>query len=544
MTYTNHYNTRKTPQTMPIPGRTDMVPNSAGGFVFQLDPMAQFKRFLIIGCDGGTYYASGAKLTKENADNIVKIFQGEHSFEAVKLIEDVIQSGRAPKIEPALFALALACAFGTQMTKDMAYKAIPRCLKTGTQLFTFCQYIQDLRGWSRGLRRAVGKFYTDRTADKLGYQLMKYRQRNGWTHRDVLRLTHAKHSSPTQGLFRYAVGKDLKIERQNPKKGERKYNIVTVPEQFEAFLQLQETTSPHIAAQLILENSLPREAVPTELLKSREVWDALLVDMPMTALIRNLGVMTANQTLQSNFDDATKHVCEQLKNAELIKKSKVHPFAILQALKTYTAGHGFKGKLLRWTPIPNVAQALNEAFYIAFGNVTPTGKNTLLCLDVSGSMSSSMLANSNISAREAACAMAMVTAKVEPNNQIMAFSNRFIKLTLHLTARLEDLIHYTEHLPFESTDCSLPILFARAQKMPVDTFIVYTDNETFAGKMHASQALKRFRQDMGRDAKMIIVGMTSTGFTIADPTDRGMLDVVGFDTATPGLISDFMSQGF
>jgi 60 kDa SS-A/Ro ribonucleoprotein len=33
--------------------------------------------------------------------------------------------------------------------------------------------------------------------------------------------------------------------------------------------------------------------------------------------------------------------------------------------------------------------------------------------------------------------------------------------------------------------------------------------------------------------------MTATGFTIADARDAGMLDVVGFDTATPNLIADF-----
>ena len=31
----------------------------------------------------------------------------------------------------------------------------------------------------------------------------------------------------------------------------------------------------------------------------------------------------------------------------------------------------------------------------------------------------------------------------------------------------------------------------------------------------------------------------ANGFTIADPNDAGMLDVVGFDTATPQVISDF-----
>jgi 60 kDa SS-A/Ro ribonucleoprotein len=33
--------------------------------------------------------------------------------------------------------------------------------------------------------------------------------------------------------------------------------------------------------------------------------------------------------------------------------------------------------------------------------------------------------------------------------------------------------------------------------------------------------------------------MTSTGFTIADPEDAGTLDVVGFDSAAPQVISDF-----
>ena len=47
---------------------------------------------------------------------------------------------------------------------------------------------------------------------------------------------------------------------------------------------------------------------------------------------------------------------------------------------------------------------------------------------------------------------------------------------------------------------------------------------------------------MGIPAKMIVVGMTSNGFSIADPDDAGMLDVVGFDTAVPQIMSDFVAQ--
>jgi len=73
----------------------------------------------------------------------------------------------------------------------------------------------------------------------------------------------------------------------------------------------------------------------------------------------------------------------------------------------------------------------------------------------------------------------------------------------------------------------------------VDVFVVYTDSETWAGAIHPVQALRRYRERMGIAAKLVVVAMASNGFSIADPDDAGMLDVVGFDAATPGLIADF-----
>ncbi len=54
-----------------------------------------------------------------------------------------------------------------------------------------------------------------------------------------------------------------------------------------------------------------------------------------------------------------------------------------------------------------------------------------------------------------------------------------------------------------------------------------------------NDATDRFksRQKLGR-----VVGMTSNGFTLADPNDRGMLDVVGFDTSVPAVIANFVRE--
>jgi 60 kDa SS-A/Ro ribonucleoprotein len=83
------------------------------------------------------------------------------------------------------------------------------------------------------------------------------------------------------------------------------------------------------------------------------------------------------------------------------------------------------------------------------------------------------------------------------------------------------------------------MLYAAELKLPVDLFCVYTDNETWHGNVHPHQALRQYRDQMGIAAKLAVVGMTATECSIADPTDAGMLDVVGFDTATPALLADF-----
>lgn len=90
------------------------------------------------------------------------------------------------------------------------------------------------------------------------------------------------------------------------------------------------------------------------------------------------------------------------------------------------------------------------------------------------------------------------------------------------------------------TDCAQPMIYALEKKRKVDVFIVYTDCETHSGLIHPSKALQNYREAMSIDSKLIIVAMTSNGFTLADPEDRGMLDIAGFDSAAPNIIREFV----
>ena len=135
--------------------------------------------------------------------------------------------------------------------------------------------------------------------------------------------------------------------------------------------------------------------------------------------------------------------------------------------------------------------------------------------------------------------MAMVTARTEQEYHVMAFNHGLQDLPVTARMSLKEVLRYTRNINGGGTDCALPMVWARQSKVPVDVFAIYTDNETWAGSTHASVALKKYRDKMGIAAKEVVVGMTSPGFTVADPDDPGAMDVVGFDSAAPSVIADF-----
>jgi 60 kDa SS-A/Ro ribonucleoprotein len=280
----------------------------------------------------------------------------------------------------------------------------------------------------------------------------------------------------------------------------------------------------------------------------------LLDSMPPAALIRNLGIMSRIGLLVPG-SAATETVASRLSDREAIRRARIHPLVVLSAMKTYAQGRGMKGHGA-WIPVARVVDALDGAFYLAFAAVPPTGKRIMLALDVSGSMGAPVHGLPHLSCREASAAMAMVSAAVEPEHRIVAFTaggypsrwsathgSRYdtglTPLAISPRQRLDDVVRSITDIPFGGTDCALPMVEALKHRWAVDTFVVYTDNETWAGDVHPAQALREYRQRMGIAAKLVVVAMASNGFTIADPGDAGMLDVVGFDSATPQVISDF-----
>ncbi len=530
MRYNKLVDPNKTPQTEPIPGSNQEM-NNAGGYGWRVDDWKQLDRFLILGTEGGTYYVKERPLTLENAAAVVRCIQAD-GVRVVRRTVEISEAGRAPKNDPAIFVLALCAAQGNATTQAAAFEALPQVARISTHLFAFVETVQTFRGWGRALREAVGRWYNDKAPQQLAYQVVKYRQRNGWTHRDVLRLAHPRPMSELHKAIFYWIVKGWPGIGPEPHPDE-------VLRQIWAFEAAQRAeTVPQITG-LIREYKLTHEMVPNQFLKAPEVWEALLPQMPMTALIRNLGTMSRVGLLVPGHMEIVTDVSRRISNEELLRKARVHPLQVLAALNTYSQGHGVRGSG-EWEVTPQVVDALDAGFYAAFGNVTPTGKSIMLALDVSGSMTWGTIAGAGgITPRVGSAAMALITAAVEPNYKVMGFSNKLVPLTISPRQRLDDVCKYIDGIPMGGTDCALPMIWALEKKAKVDLFVVYTDSETWYGKIHPTQALQQYRKEVNPAARLIVVGMVANQFTIADPQDAGMLDIVGFDTAAPEIISQF-----
>ena len=292
-----------------------MVPNSAGGHAYPVDNMTRLRRFLILGSEGGSYYASERKLTLENANAVKRcITASENSgIDAVGEIIALSQARRAPKPGPVLFALAMAASYGSDVVRWQALNGLPLVAHTGSHLQMFIDCVGNMRGWGRSLRRAVGRWYTDKDIKAAVYQVVKYRQRYNWTHRDLLRKAHPA-SAALNDLFAWITQGASPPDDPN-------FALIHAYEQ-------AKTANPKFLASLIRAYDMTWEMMPSEHLDKPAVWEALAERMPLTALIRNLATLTRVGTIAPM---KSAWVCERLNaigNAHTEDFTRIHPIAV------------------------------------------------------------------------------------------------------------------------------------------------------------------------------------------------------------------------
>lgn len=515
-TYLRKNTVRPVPQTERENSR--QVKNNAGGFVYETSEEDAVRRFIVLGSEGGTYYAGEGELTKENT-LLLQNFARKNAKRLVDIIVEISTEGRAPKQSPGLFALAIAASV-PEDAKDRQYAlgVLQSVARTASTLFEFVSYVTLFRGWGNALRRAVADWYLDKDYEELGNQVAKYRSRHGFTHRDLLRLAHPKAGITAKSdLFKALVSGNTDGNLPDSYKDYLRASVATVSDFKDA-----------------VKRGVSWEYFPTELHKLPEFWEALMdaEAIPFQALVRNLPRLTALDV------DDHPYILETLNKGNKF----AHPINLAIAGKAYGLG---RNRNLEWSPNHHISYALSNALENSFKNAEPTGKRIMLAVDVSGSMGwSGYDANSSLTPREMAAIMALGFLKTEKNAVVTAFSHGLTKLDITSRSGFQNALSKMNELSymFSRTDCSLPMERSADFGDNFDAFVVLTDNETWSGSVHPMTALKKYRKRSGiADAKLVVAGFTATNFTIADPKDKFTMDVVGTDSAIPKLVSDFIA---
>jgi 60 kDa SS-A/Ro ribonucleoprotein len=528
MTYHNYGPRANKPQTeQALP---EQVKNNAGGYVFALNDFGILERFLILGTTGGTYYAGERNLTKENLD-VVDRCMAEDPLRTVRMAASVLENGRAYKRSAALVVLAKVA---SHRINDPSFGGVRRAALEATHnlyatdFFEFLGYVQEYRGWGKTMRKVVGDWYASRDDQDIMYQMVKYRNRQDWTHRDVLRLAHVQPGTPYRSaLYNWAVnGWD------NEKHGGLVGSLVW------AFESLKTATTPEFVAAAVREHRMTWEMVPDRWMNDKLVLEALLEGMPPWALIRNLGRMTAAGvfTKDQNLELAIRKISSE----KILQEARVHPLRLYVGLRGYTTGQGRSGA--KWNPLKHIEAALEDGFYRSFKAVVPSGKIRHIALDVSGSMwGGTVCGIEGFSPAQASVLIALVVAKTEEKCIISAFDTQFKQLDLDARDTLESAMNKIRTNGFGATDVSVPFQWGINTRTYFDSVEVLTDSETYAGTKHPYQTLDSYRSQINPNTRQLVVGMVSNGFTVARPDDALSLDVVGMATDTPSLMTEFVA---
>jgi len=570
--------------------------------VFKLSLKDYILRLLILGSSENKYDPRKKGLSAENTEYIKSQISSGHGEEICNVVRDVYKENRAPKQDATMMVIGLLCRAEDITIRKMGLQLLEN-FKTISHLYSWkkCHASieshatgQKSKGFGRAVKRQINDWilsYSGKPAD-LAYQITKYMAREGWSFKNILQCTHVKTGTGDDRVFEEKEGVKTKSKRKVNKNTSPPTELdLVLRYAVNGFEEMNKLATPnllttkvyqyladiHIAMRMtsqekerlidiIYKHKLTREQIPTWGLADKEILDALLmnrkksrVSMPLTALLRNLG----NLSTHNIFRDETtlQLVTKHLVHPDTIKVSKIHPVSVLTAWFTYRNGSGNRGHN-SWMVDPDIVKTLEEMFYLSFKNVEPTGKRICFLIDCSGSMGCQSLCE-GITCAESAALLSMIFARSEttcdssPDHSFYLFTSKNkvcyggypgggntgltdVSDVINADADFNTVLKSCQRSDWGMTDISMGILEALKYKRKYDAFVVITDNDVNSG-IKPSEAMKQYRTGMKMpNTKLAVVATQGADYTIADPKDPLMMDMVGFDSHGPKILQDFI----
>lgn len=510
-----------TPANAPVKGRTDMILAKSGAYTFKTSDKDYVRRCLMLGTTSNSFYYSSEESSKEFILFLMKVVEDSPTI----LEEEILYAAEGRTINQSTPILALVfLSTGDAVAKAGFKRIFPKVIRTASNLYEFLAYTKKIRGQGRLIGNAINDWLESKSTKDLTYQFLKYRSRNGFSARDVLRLKRPK----TTDADRNALYKYLTQGEHLP---EWKDNESLKQIYWFEFLK----SNPTKAKEAIEGGNLSHEMVLTVAKMDKPAFEALVPKLPIMAMIRSLGSLTSKKIFDSL--DMQDLVCDKLTNLDELRVKGIHPIQLLKALKTYSKGHGVKGSLV-WRPEQRIVSALSKAVGDSFEFLKPTNARIAVFVDRSGSMQSSCDDMGVLSCFEAGMIIGAAIYKTEPRSTLGVFSYEDDCCYVSLSKQ-EAYESFLKVAFGGGTDVSLPIKKLLKDNHNVDAIVLVTDNESWSGN-HTFQLVAEYRKKINKDVKVIYITLVPNKLSLAEPEDELAFNIAGFDPSIPSLIAKIL----
>lgn len=438
----------------------------------------QYVQTLLTNTIGNTFYADSETLLSEADALHDQMLEKNPNFVAKALI--FARNRGLMRLQP-IFGLAKLSSVSTELFARIFDNVV--LIPSDLQDFMVILEGQGRGQGGRAVKRQVARFLNNVSE----YWAIKYNGRGrGYSLGDIVKTVHPKPINDKQkAIFAYLVGKE--------------FNKTQVP-QISAYEALKKTTDTKEQIALIQEGRLPHEVVTGVIKPDKEIWNAILHQMPIFALLRNLNTLDRAGILDENRE----YIASILNDPERLKKSKILPFRFV------TAFHQVEKA---W-----VKDVLRQAVELTFDNLPDIPGKTAVFLDVSGSMEGEYLRIGSV--------FAIALYKKTKGNGIFWTFNTEV-YDPH-PSMYDSILTQAERIEAGGgTDTGAPVEKLRKENVYVDNIIIITDEQQNSGSPFYKE-LEKYRRSINPNTKAFIIDIAPYRSAMVPPTDKNTHYIYGW----------------
>lgn len=449
----------------------------------------QYVQTLLTNTLGNTFYTDQNQMIEE-ATQLHHEIAKENPHFMVKAIVFARNEGFM-RLQP-LFGLAILSLY----RPDLFSSVFLQVVRIPSDLSDFLTILQSMgRGeGGRAVKRQVNRFL----ANVSEYWALKYNGRGrGYSLGDVIATAHPKPIDlKQQALFRYLRGHEV--------------NKALLP-QIEAVEKLKQAKTENEQIEWIQTGKLPYETVTSAIKPTKAIWEALLYQMPVFALLRHLQALTRAGV----FDDRAhlEYAVKRLTDRQALHKTKILPFQFAKAFKQVEH--------------PELRDALRVAVDLTFDNLPELGEKTAIFLDISGSMSGDYLQIGSV------FALALYK-KTKGNSLFWLFDTNVVDAK---PSRFDSILSQAEKIRARGgTDTGAPVRKLTQERRLVDQIIIITDEQQNSGSPFYRDLLN-YRSAVNPHVKAFIVDIAPYRHAMVPPQDESTFYIYGWSDTVLSYIA-------